>query len=110
MFDNTENREIQDVEDFIRYREKVFNENINSQEVFNIQRALNIIKSQITQSQENKIVNLWAVLEYMLTFKESWGSIVSKVKDIVPKVLSLYFLKDKIIEGKIYFIKEQYSQ
>lgn len=96
LFDNTENREIQDVEDFIRYRGKVFTENINSQEVFNIQRALNIIKSQITQSQENKIINLWAVLEYLLTFKESGGSIISKVKDIVPKVVSLYFLKDKI--------------
>ncbi|WHY01092.1 hypothetical protein [Neobacillus sp. DY30] len=96
LFGNTENRERQDVEDFIRYREQVFTESINSQEVFNIQRALNIIKNQVNQSQENKIINLWAVLEYLLTFKESGGSIISKVKDVVPKVVCLYYLKDKI--------------
>lgn len=96
LFGKTENREKQDVEDFIKYREKVFTESITSQEVFNIQRSLNIVKNQVNQSEENKIINLWAVLEYMLTFKESGGSIISKVKDIIPKVVCLYYLKDKI--------------
>ncbi|MBY0205672.1 hypothetical protein [Paenibacillus cucumis (ex Kampfer et al. 2016)] len=96
LFSKLENRERQDVEDFILYRERVFCENINSQEVFNVQRALNIVKSQLHQSEENKIINLWAVLEYILTFKEAGGSIISKVKDIVPKVICLYIMKDKI--------------
>jgi len=96
LFSKTESRERQDVEDFILYREKVFTENINSQELFNIQRALNIVKHQLNQSQENKIINLWAVLEYMLTFKETGGSIIAKVKDVIPKIVGLYIMKDKI--------------
>jgi len=96
LFSKVENRERQDVEDFLVYRDKLFSQNIRSQEVFNIQRALNIVKTQLTQSQENKVINLWAVLEYVLTFKESGSSIISKVKDIVPKVVCLYIMKDKI--------------
>lgn len=96
LFSRVENRERQDVEDFILYRGKVFSNDIKSQEVFNIQRALNIVKSQLHQSQENKIINLWAVLEYILTFKESNGSIISKVKDIIPKITCLYIMKDKV--------------
>ncbi|WP_138754506.1 hypothetical protein [Paenibacillus sinopodophylli] len=96
LFYKIENRERQDVEDFILYRGQVFSDNLKTQEVFNIQRALNIVKDQHHHSQENKIINLWAVLEYVLTFKESGGSIISKIKDIIPKITCLYIMKDKI--------------
>ncbi|RJS59178.1 hypothetical protein [Bacillus sp. PK3_68] len=109
LFSNVENRERQDVEDFILYRNRVFSESIRSQEVFNIQRALNIVKNQLNQSQENKIINLWAVLEYILTFKESGGSIIAKVKDIIPKIVCLYIVKDKInvFWGRIFEQKDR---
>lgn len=96
LFNGKERRERQDVEDFVAYRDMIFSENIKTLEIFNIQRALNIVKSQKEQSVQNRIINLWAVLEYILTFHEGYGSIISKVKDIIPKVVCLYLVKDKL--------------
>lgn len=95
IFAHKEGREKQDVEEFIKYRDNVYMEGITYDEVSNIQRALNIAKGQKNQSKENKIIDLWSVLEYILTFHEG-KNIISKVKDIVPKVVCLYEIKESI--------------
>ncbi|KEZ85638.1 hypothetical protein IO99_13260 [Clostridium sulfidigenes] len=95
LFSKSERRELEDIRDFIEYRDKVYLMNIGHDEIANIQRAINIIKGQKAQTKENRLINLWSVLEYMLTFHNG-DSIISKVKDIVPKVYCLYLIKDKI--------------
>ena len=95
IFSTSESRERQDVEDFIRYRDSLYSEQQIYDEVANIQRALNIVKGQKEQSKENKIINLWSVLEYVLTFHEG-KNIISKVKDIIPKIICLYEIKESI--------------
>ncbi len=113
LFSRIEERERLDVQDFISYRERVFSEKVNFSEVFNIQRALNIIKDQSHQSLQNKVINYWSVLEYILTFKESNDtSIISKIKNTIPKVICLYIMKDKlnVFWQKIYQYKDQKAQ
>lgn len=95
LFDKSELKELEDIKDFMEYRQKVYSMNIGYDEITNIQRAINIIKGQKNQTKENRLINLWSVLEYMLTFHNG-DNIISKVKDIVPKVYCLYLIKDKI--------------
>lgn len=95
LFSSMENREKQEIEDFIKYRDTVYETMENIDEISNIQRAINIVKSQKEQSQENRLINLWSVLEYILTFNDG-GSIISNVKEVIPKVVCLYSIKDKI--------------
>lgn len=95
IFRYSEEKEKRDIERFIQYRDRVYEENIASDEVSNIQRALNIVKGQMQINKESRIINLWSVLEYILTFHEG-RNIISKVKDVIPKVISLYVIKDEI--------------
>lgn len=95
LFSSMENREKQEIEDFIKYRDTVYETMENIDEISNIQRAINIVKSQKEQSQENRLINLWSVLEYILTFNDG-GSIISNVKEVIPKVVCLYAIKEKI--------------
>ncbi|QZY54089.1 hypothetical protein [Crassaminicella profunda] len=95
LFSNIENRERQDIEDFIMHRDSAYNTLIKSDEIANIQRAINIVKGQKDQLKENRLINLWSVLEYSLTFHEG-VSIISKVKEVVPKIICLYAIKDKL--------------
>ncbi|CAM3887676.1 hypothetical protein HAHI6034_12030 [Hathewaya histolytica] len=95
IFHETERREKGDIKDFISYRDKVYAKGVGIDEIPNIQRTINIIKGQKKQSKENRLINLWSVLEYMLTFHRG-DSIIAKAKDIIPKVCCLYVLKDKI--------------
>ncbi|MCT4686378.1 hypothetical protein [Vallitalea sp.] len=95
LFKGIEQREKADLQDFLKYRNEIIRQNIESNEIIVLQRALNIVKGQSNQSAENKLINLWSVLEYILTFHEG-ASIISKVCDIIPKLISLYVIKDKI--------------
>ncbi|EOU2102044.1 hypothetical protein C0L85_12915 [Clostridium perfringens] len=95
LFNKSEIKELEDIKDFMKYREKLYSMKVGYDQVANIQRAINIIKGQQYQTKENRLINLWSVLEYMLTFHNG-NNIISKVKDIVPKVYCLYLIKDKI--------------
>lgn len=95
LFSILERKEKQEVEDFIKYRDKAYENMESIDEIDNIQRAINIVRSQKNQSKENRLINLWSVMEYILTFNEG-SSIISNIKDIIPKVVCLYAIKDKI--------------
>ena len=95
LFYESERRDKADIEDFIEYRDKVYLMNRDFNEVSTMQRAINIIKGQINQSKDNRLINLWSVLEYLLTFSGN-SSIISKVKEIIPKLVCMYFIKDKL--------------
>lgn len=95
LFSSVENREREDIKDFIQYRNRIYQSQIKMDEIANLQRALNIVKNQQGQQQENRVINLWAVLEYILTFHDGL-SIISKVREVIPKIISLYTIKDKL--------------
>lgn len=95
LFSVLENKEREEVDDFIKYRDKVYESEESIDELDNIQRAVNIVKSQKNKSKENRIINLWSVMEYILTFNEG-NSIISNIRDIIPKVVCLYAIKEKI--------------
>ncbi len=95
IFQYNEENERRDIQRFIEYRNNVYKEGIANEEVSNIQRALNIVTEQMHMGKESRIINLWSVLEYMLTFHDG-KNIIAKVQDIVPKVVILYVIKDEI--------------
>lgn len=95
LFSGTEIKEKQDINDFIDYRNKALKANKYQNDLLIIQRALNIVRTQMEQTKENRLINLWSVIEYILTFNEG-KSIIGKVKDTIPKLICCYFIKDKI--------------
>ena len=95
LFGKLENREKKELKDFIEYRDLAYKTMENTGEISNIQRAINIIKNQKEQSDENRFINLWSIMEYTLNFHKG-NSIISNVKEIIPKVVCLYSIKDQI--------------
>lgn len=89
-----ESREKEDVEDFIKFRDKMYSSDITFENISTIQRALNILKDSKEKSEENRLLNYWSTIEYILTFHEG-ASIISKIKEIIPKLICLYYIKDK---------------
>jgi hypothetical protein len=88
-------REKNDLLDFITYRKEIYDQNIQISEIASIERSLNILKNTSVFNQENRLIELWNVLEYLLSYYSS-KSIISKTKDIIPKIMVLYLLKDKL--------------
>lgn len=95
LFLESESREKQDIKDFIEYRNNAFLDKNYYSDLVSLQRALNIIRVQHDQTRENRLINLWSVIEYILTYNEG-NSIIGKVKDIIPKLICLYFIKEKV--------------
>lgn len=95
IFKNIERKEKQDTIDFIKYRDAVLRNNINYEEVLTLQRAINIIRANNTILDENKLIATWTSIEYVLTFNNK-TSIISNILNIIPKIISLYYVKEKI--------------
>lgn len=92
---NIDNREKNELEDFLKYRKEVYQQNLAVGEIFTIERSLNILKNGNYENESNTLINLWNVLEYILSYY-SGDSIISKARYIIPKLMCLYYLKDKI--------------
>jgi uncharacterized tellurite resistance protein B-like protein len=95
MFKNIERKEKLDTLDFIKYRDAVLSSNINYEEALTLQRAINITRSNSTVLDENKLISTWTSIEYIVTFNNK-TSIISNILNIVPKIISLYYVKEKI--------------
>lgn len=95
LLSGIDTREKYDLEDFIKYRKEIYEKNIITGEIISIERCLNILKDNSSYNQQNRLIELWSVLEYLLSYYSS-DSIISKAKDIIPKIMCLYMLKDKL--------------
>ncbi|MDF9840749.1 MULTISPECIES: hypothetical protein [unclassified Paenibacillus] len=106
-----DSREKEDIRDFITLRDELRNKNIQSNDLLVIQRALDLIGTSSEQSMENRLLNIWSALEYLLTFY-SRTSIIEKARQIIPKVICLYYIKDKMnkLWEKILLFKEKHTQ
>ncbi|WKG33400.1 hypothetical protein [Priestia aryabhattai] len=93
---NYSKREKEDINDFIILREELKQKDIVSNEIFILERAFGLINSLSSNiSLENRLLNLWSALEYILIpFPKK--SIIEKARQIIPKVISLYTVKDKM--------------
>lgn len=107
LFSGIESREKEDIKDFIKFRDEMLDRGIISENISNIQRALNILRDTKEKSEENRLLNYWSVIEYILTFHEG-ASIIGKVKDILPKLICLYYIKDKL--NNFWFLILQYEK
>lgn len=92
---DNDNREKNDLEDFLNYRNQVYRQKLEVGEIFTIQRSLNILKNSNYENDANTLINLWNVLEGMLSYY-SGDSIISKARYIIPKLMCLYYLKEKL--------------
>lgn len=90
-----DSREKYDLQDFVKYRKNVYEKNIVIGEITSIERCLNILKDSNSENNENRLIELWSVLEYLLSYY-SGNSIIGKAKEIIPKIMCLYLLKDKL--------------
>lgn len=95
LLSNIDKREKYDLEDFTQYRDNIYRSNIKTGEITSIERSLNILKNNTPYNQQNRLIELWSILEYLLSYYSS-NSIISKAKDIIPKMMCLYLLKEKL--------------
>lgn len=89
-------RENEDIKDFLLLRDKVRKENGRiTTSIKQLNNSLEMLKKSIETSPENRLLNNWSSLEYLLNSYEG-KSIISKIIDIVPKVISLYLVKERL--------------
>lgn len=89
-------RENEDIRDFILLRDKVrIDEGKINTSINQLNNSLETLRKSIDDSPENRLLNNWSSLEYILNSYEG-KSIIGKVIDIVPKVICMYHVKDQL--------------
>ncbi|MGL4523095.1 MAG: hypothetical protein ACRCWQ_11130, partial [Bacilli bacterium] len=89
-------REKDDIFDFIKLRDKVrFDDGEINISINQLNNSLEILRKAIDSSPENRLLNNWTSLEYILNTYEG-QSIIGKVIDIVPKIICMYHIKDRL--------------
>ncbi len=89
-------RENEDIRDFIILRDRVRrDEGKITTSINQLNNSLEILRKSIDDSPENRLLNHWSSLEYILNTYEG-KSIIGKVIDIVPKVICMYHVKDQL--------------
>lgn len=88
-------REKEDVKDLIDIRNNFRLNEIDSQNLKVLERSLEQIDKSGVLTEENRLLNVWSSLEYILSFY-TVDSIIGKASNIIPKVISLYYVKGKM--------------
>lgn len=102
-----DSREKEDIIEFIQLRNKIRKEKIDTSDIAILERVLVTINKSTELSLENRLLNMWSCLEYLLAFYHQ-NSIISKVVEIIPKTLCLYAVKDKmnVLWDRLVHLKE----
>lgn len=89
-------READDIKSFIALR----NSRLGRSEAgeFLMERAYSLININSTMTQENQLLNVWLALEHVVALYNK-ESIIERLRQIVPKVVSLYYIKQKMNEA-----------
>ncbi|HIE6631931.1 TPA: hypothetical protein ACXORD_004148, partial [Bacillus luti] len=91
------NREEEDIKDFIKIRNKKILNGDNGNELFLLERAYSLISHSKELTLENRLLNTWLAIEHMVTPYIS-EAIIEKIRQVIPKVVSLYYIKDRMNE------------
>lgn len=95
LFKNLGEREKEDVKDFIVLRNRINKEGVKSPDIHILERAMFLVNTSSGLAAEHGLLNLWSALEYLVASYNN-GSIIGRVIDIIPRVLCLYYIKDKM--------------
>lgn len=90
-----DSREKEDIKQFFDLRNILNRQNTHASDISVLERVLFIVNKSNELSPENRLLNHWSSLEYILAFHHD-GSIIKKAIDILPKVLCLYYVKDRM--------------
>ncbi len=88
-------REKEDIEDLIELRNNndlAGAENLN---IVDIENAINTIQRLPEFTKENRLLNLWSSMENLARYYTG-KSVITKIINIVPKIIAMYALKQKM--------------
>lgn len=88
-------REKEDIEDFIDLRDYFRKNNQDSKAITEIESVINIVHKMSEFTIENKVLNAWSSVEKIVSSYSS-PSIIEKVNIIIPKVIAMYIMKQKM--------------
>lgn len=88
-------REREDIEDFIDLRDDLRNKKINNESIKEIESVINLMHKSFDNTAENKLLNNWACIENLVKSYNA-NSIIDKVNNILPKVICMYIMKQKM--------------
>jgi hypothetical protein len=88
-------REKEDILDFIELRDYFRLNNQSSESIIEIESVINIVQKMPEFTIENKVLNSWSSLEKIVSGYKA-PSIIEKVNTIIPKVIAMYVLKQKM--------------
>lgn len=89
-------REKEDIVDFIELREEFRKNNIKSMSINDIENIINILQKLNQLTIDNRLLNCWTSVESITRFYKESGSNINIVNDIIPKVMSMYIIKQKM--------------
>ena len=88
-------REKEDIEDLIELRKNNNLIGIENPNIMDIENAINTIQRLPEYTKENRLLNLWSSMENLARFYTG-KSIINKIINIVPKIVTMYALKQKM--------------
>lgn len=88
-------REKEDIEDFIKLREELRSKNEDMASIYDIESVINLIQKSSEFTMENRLLNTWSCIENLVRFY-SGNSIIEKVINIIPQVICMYVVKQKM--------------
>lgn len=89
-------REKEDTDDFLNLRNEFRKKGKIPADILILEKAHNLTSKTLHPiSKENRLLNMWSALEYLLSSYPR-NSIIEKVRVIVPKVICLYLIKGKM--------------
>jgi hypothetical protein len=88
-------RERNDIQDLAILRRSLNTAGKSCSDISIIERTLEITKNALVLSSGNKFLNIWSGLEYLSTFYYK-DKIIERTRSIIPKVVSLNYLRNKI--------------
>ena len=83
------------IEDFILLKDELINKKNTYGNILILESALDVLVNSSRYSSENILLNMWTVLE-LLVYEYNAGSIIEKVRTVIPKAICLYAIKEKI--------------
>lgn len=89
-------REKEDIVDFIELREYFRKNNIKSPAIKDIENIINILQKQNELTIDNRLLNCWSSVEGITRFYKESGSNINTINNIIPKVMSMYIIKQKM--------------
>lgn len=88
-------REKEDIEDLIELRNNNSLAGIENLNIVDIENAMNIIQKLPEFTRENRLLNMWNSMENLARYYTG-KTIIFKIVSIVPKIVTMYILKQKM--------------